>query len=89
MTKKQIKFLIRAFNNECEAAINKVRYSNFIQIKKRIIKSFEQLNKMNSYNQIELTEYYLHLKTEELQLAYEYEQKKARGKRRVASTKRS
>ncbi|WP_408869049.1 DUF4041 domain-containing protein [Brochothrix campestris] len=76
MTKKQIKFLIRAFNNECEAAINKVRYSNFIQIKKRIIKSFEQLNKMNSYNQIELTEYYLHLKTEELQLAYEYEQKK-------------
>lgn len=44
---------------------------------------------MNSYNQIELTEYYLHLKTEELQLAYEYEQKKARGKRRVASTKRS
>lgn len=76
MTKKQIKFLIRAFNNECEAAINKVRYSNFIQIKKRIIKSYEQLNKMNSYNQIQLTKNYLNLKIEELQLAYEYEQKK-------------
>ncbi|EOD4222331.1 DUF4041 domain-containing protein [Listeria monocytogenes] len=60
-------------NNECEAAINKVKYSNFLQIQKRINKSYEQLNKLNETNSIEISPVFLNLKLDELSLAFEYE----------------
>lgn len=76
MTNDNIKQLLRSFNNECEAAINKVRYSNIEIIKKRIMRSYEQLNKMNETNSISIRPDYLDLKLSELNLAYEYELKK-------------
>ncbi|PZG38692.1 DUF4041 domain-containing protein [Listeria ivanovii] len=75
-TNRLSKSLVRAFNNECEAAINKVRYSNFLQIEKRINKSYTQLNKINETNMIEISPEFLDLKLQELTLAFEYEQKK-------------
>ncbi|EJH2078804.1 DUF4041 domain-containing protein [Listeria monocytogenes] len=75
-TNRLVKALVRAFNNECEAAINKVKYSNFLQIQKRINKSYEQLNKLNETNSIEISPVFLNLKLDELSLAFEYEQKK-------------
>lgn len=77
MMNNNIKQILRSFNNECEAAINKVKYNNFPTIEKRIIKSFEQLNKMNESNRLEISPKYLELKLEELHLAFEYERKKA------------
>lgn len=77
MMNNNIKQILRSFNNECEAAINKVKYNNFPTVEKRIIKSFEQLNKMNESNRLEISPKYLELKLEELHLAYEYERKKA------------
>jgi hypothetical protein len=74
--KKNIKQLLRSFNGECEAAINKVTYSNFDRVTARIQKSFEQLNKLNEGNAIKLTSRYLELKNDELHLAFEYETKK-------------
>lgn len=76
MTNDNIKQILRSFNNECEAAINKVKYNNIQSIEKRIIKSFEQLNKLNSSNRLSISEMYLDLKLNELYLAYEYERKK-------------
>lgn len=76
MTNDNIKQILRSFNNECEAAINKVKYNNIHSIEKRIIKSFEQLNKLNSSNRLSISEMYLDLKLSELYLAYEYERKK-------------
>lgn len=76
MTNDNIKQILRSFNNECEAAINKVKYNNIQSIEKRIIKSFEQLNKLNSSNRLSINEMYLDLKLSELYLAYEYERKK-------------
>lgn len=76
MTNDNIKQILRSFNNECEAAINKVKYNNIQSIEKRIIKSFEQLNKLNSSNRLSISEMYLDLKLSELYLAYEYERKK-------------
>ncbi|MGG5325256.1 hypothetical protein IGJ83_002910 [Enterococcus pernyi] len=76
MTNDNIKQILRSFNNECEAAITKVKYSNLAQIEKRIMKSFEQLNKLNESVRVSIRPGYLDLKLQELNLAYEYERKK-------------
>ncbi|CAM3297434.1 DUF4041 domain-containing protein [Vagococcus fessus] len=76
MSNDNIKQILRSFNNECEASINKVKYSNIQSIEKRIVKSFEQLNKINESNRLSLTNEFLNLKLNELYLAYEYERKK-------------
>lgn len=76
MMNNNIKQILRSFNNECEAAINKVKYNNFPTIEKRIIKSFEQLNKINESNRLRISHNYLELKLDELRLSYEYERKK-------------
>lgn len=76
MIKDNVKQIVRSFNNECDAAISKVKFNNVESIRKKIEKSYEQLNKMNSKLQISLTPKYLSLKLEELNLAYEYQVKK-------------
>lgn len=76
MMNDNIKQILRSFNNECEAAINKIKYNNFPIIEKRIVKSFEQLNKLNKSNRLEISRTYLNFKLDELQLSYEYARKK-------------
>lgn len=76
MQKRNIKQLVRSFNTECEAAINKVTYSNFDRTEKRIDRSFKQLNNLNKSNGIILSDAYLDAKKEELALVFEYSQKK-------------
>ena len=78
-----IKQLIRTFNIECEAAINKATFTNMPRIEKRIKRSFEQLNKLNTGNGVELTQNYLHLKLDELHLAFEYAQQKEEEKEKL------
>ena len=43
-----VKQILRAFNNECEAIIDKVKFNNVESIRKRIIKSCDDLNKLNT-----------------------------------------
>lgn len=76
MTNNNIKQILRCFNCECEATINKVTYRNYSSKKNRIETSFRVLNRMNQSNVIHITDEYLELKLEELDLAYEYEVKK-------------
>ncbi|WP_245546951.1 DUF4041 domain-containing protein [Evansella cellulosilytica] len=71
-----IKMVVRAFNNECDAAIIKVKFNNVEAIEKRIRSAFKQLNKLNKRNRIEVKEEYLSSKLDELYLAYEYQVKK-------------
>ena len=80
MQKKNIKQLVRSFNVECEAAINKVSVANIERIEKRIVRSFDQLNKLNEPNGVCLSAEYLALKKDELHLAFEYEQQKEKEK---------
>ncbi len=81
MQKKNIKQLVRSFNGECEAAINKVTKSNIERIKKRITRSFEQLNKLNEPNGVRLTANYLDSKLDEAHIALEYALKKEQEKK--------
>lgn len=83
MQRKNIKQLVRSFNVECEAAINKATYSNMPRIEKRIKRSFDQLNKLNTPNGVELSVDYLQLKLEELHLAFEYSSKKEEEKEKL------
>ncbi len=71
-----VKQILRAFNNECEAIIDKVKFNNVESIRKRIIKSCDDLNKLNSKMQISITPAYLDLKLREMNLCYEYAMKK-------------
>ena len=71
-----VKQILRAFNNECEAIIDKVKFNNVESIRKRIIKSCEDLNKLNSKMNISISPSYLDLKLQEMNLCYEYSMKK-------------
>lgn len=71
-----VKQILRAFNNECEAIIDKVKFNNVESIRKRIVKSREDLNRLNSKMQISITQSYLNLKIQEMNLCYEYSLKK-------------
>ena len=69
------KLLLRAFNNECDTAISKVRYTNFDASLHRIQKSAEVISKLGIIMDISITKMYLDAKIKELRLAFEYRQK--------------
>lgn len=87
MVNQSIKLLIRCFNDECDALISKVKFNNYDSIKKRIERSFNLLNELNSSQMITLNYNYLLLKLEELALCYEYEQKKNQEKEELRAKK--
>ncbi|MCD6595723.1 DUF4041 domain-containing protein [bacterium] len=76
MTNRNIKLMLRAFNNECDAATLKVKWNNVEKMEQRIIKAFEAINKMGEPNRIDITRDYLNLKLKELYLAHEYKEKR-------------
>ncbi|HFK1735426.1 TPA: DUF4041 domain-containing protein [Bacillus cereus] len=71
-----IKLILRAFNNECDNIITKVKYSNLEASEQRIKKIFDELNKLTDMQQVSITLGYLNLKIEELYLKYSFEQMK-------------
>ncbi len=76
MVKDTKKLLLRDFNNECDAAISKVKYSNFDTSLKRIMNSKDTISKLGNVMSIEISNMYLDKKVAELHLAYEYALKK-------------
>jgi hypothetical protein len=76
MTKDNVKQILRSFNTECENVIDRVKFNNVDTMRNRILKAFEQLNKLNEVNKVSITTEYLNSKLNELSLAYEYQVKK-------------
>lgn len=76
MTNDNVKLAVRSFNNECDACMTKVKFNNIDALEKRIVKSFETLNKLNERAKVSITRPYLNKKLEELYLLYEYQVKK-------------
>lgn len=76
MTNDVIKMLLRSFNNECDIAVDAVRFNNFDRCRDRITKSFEVLNKLGRANAVSISPRYMALKIDELHIALEYQQKK-------------
>jgi hypothetical protein len=75
MTNRNIRLTLRAFNNECDAAIANARWNNVNAMEKRIVRAQEQIDKLNDSNAVFITSNYLKLKLQELFLTHEYREK--------------
>ena len=71
-----VKLILRSFNNECDASIASVKFSNVDSIEKRIRKAFDVLNNLGKRLSIAIVPEYRALKIQELYLCYEYQVKK-------------
>lgn len=74
------KLMLRAFNGECDVLISKVKWNNVNQMKERMQKLFDAINKLGQGFQVYLNNQYLDLKRKELILEYEYLSKKQQEK---------
>lgn len=75
MNNRNVKLALRAFNNECDAAVANVRWNNANAMEKRIVNARDKIDNLNATNDIHITDGYLHLKLVELQLTHEYREK--------------
>jgi vacuolar-type H+-ATPase subunit I/STV1 len=75
MMNRQIRLTMRAFNNECEAAIANARWNNVNAMEKRILNSAKQINSANASVQLSISEAYVALKLDELHLTHEYRER--------------
>ena len=69
------RLILRAFNGECDTFIAKVKWNNINQLKERIDKTFDALNKLGEGFNVYISSSYRHLKKEELILEHEYQLK--------------
>lgn len=74
------KLMLRAFNGECDVLIAKVKWNNVNQMKERMQKLFDAINKLGEGFQVYLNNQYLDLKQKELILEYEYQSKRQQEK---------
>lgn len=81
------KLLLRAFNNECDELVEKVKYSNIDASLNKMKKSAETISKLGVIMGISITTAYLNLKIQELQLAFEYQVKKQEEKEEIRAMK--
>lgn len=83
MNNDNMKMVLRAFNNECDSIIDKVKFNNIDKISKQINKSADAINKLNTRNRISITYEYRSLKQQELELVHEFRQKKQEEKEAI------
>lgn len=76
MIKDMKKLFLRAFNSDCEDAIGKVKYSNYDMSLKKIHQSATAIQKLGTMMSLRIAPEYINSKIDELNLAFEYQQKK-------------
>ncbi|RID89696.1 DUF4041 domain-containing protein [Gemmobacter lutimaris] len=80
MINRQMRLTMRAFNNECEAAIANVRWNNVVAMEKRILSAAASIDKENTSMNLTLNDRFVALKIEELRLTHEYREQLKREK---------
>ena len=81
------KLLLRAFNNECDELVAKVKYTNFDASLKKIYTSADAISRLGSVMGIYITQHYLNSKARELRLAFEYQLKKEQEKEELKAAR--
>lgn len=76
MLRDMQKLLLRAYNAECDDAIEHVRFNNIEACEKKIQSSAEAISKLGDMMGITIAARYIKLKLDELHLMHEYQQKK-------------
>ena len=89
MTNRQIRLSLRAFNNECEAAIANARWNNKDAMRARIERAAEAITKMNASNKIYFDDNYIELKLLELETTHQYKEKKKQERDHAADLRRA
>lgn len=74
------KLMLRAFNGESDVLISKVKWNNVNQMKERMQKLFDAINKLGQGFQVYISSQYFDLKLKELILEYEYQSKRQQEK---------
>jgi len=74
------KLMLRAFNGECDVMIAKVKWNNINQMKERMSKTFNAINKLGEGFHVSINMGYFKLKEQELILEYEFQAKKQKEK---------
>ena len=72
MINDKIKMNLKSFNNGCDYIISSMKYSTYNSSLNKINKLFNDINRLSTINDIEITKDYLNLKVEELNLAFAY-----------------
>lgn len=72
MNNDNMKMYLRAYNNECDVLISKVKFNNVSKIEEKIRKCGKDLNKLNNRSKLSILAIYESLKIEELHLVHEY-----------------
>lgn len=72
MINRSVRLALRAFNNECEAAIANTRWNNIQAMEKRIDRARTAINKLNASHSVIISDSYLQVKLKELRLTHEY-----------------
>lgn len=67
--------ILKVFNSDVASALSKLTYTNIDATRGRIIKSYESSNEIFKDDNIEITQEYLDLRLEELNLLYQYQVK--------------
>ena len=76
MVRDMQKLLLRAFNAECDDAIEHVRFNNVEACEKKILSSSNAISKLGEMLGISISGQYVSLKQDELHLMHEYQSKK-------------
>ncbi|RUU32782.1 DUF4041 domain-containing protein [Mesorhizobium sp. M6A.T.Ca.TU.002.02.2.1] len=88
MTRRNIRLTLRAFNNECDAAIANTRWNNVNAMEKRILNAQAQIDKHNASNSTFVTGEFVRLRLKELYLTHEHREKLKAEKEERAETAR-
>lgn len=75
MINRQTRLTMRAFNNECEAAIANTRWNNVNAMEKRILNAAKQIDKANESMNLRIAGQYVSLKLDELHATHEYRER--------------
>lgn len=80
MVKDMQKLLLRAFNDECDVLVDKVKVNNYDSYVQRMRKACDTISKLGKIMSIAITAPYFDLKLKELSLALDYQLKKEQEK---------
>lgn len=76
MIRDYSKLIVRAFNTECDATVEAVKFFNVEPSRARIRRSFDVLSKLGARMNVGIATAYLDAKLQELDLAFEFQMKK-------------
>ncbi len=79
-TNDSIKMMLKCFNNGCDYIIGSLKYNTYDASLKKIEKLFEEINRLNTVNEMFISNVYKGLKVNELDLAFEYVEMKEKEK---------